>query len=385
MKPISEVRVLDMGQITAGPMASWLLDPLVSEVIKIERPDGGESGRPDPSADSDEMSYAFQSGNYNKKSLGVNIDSEQGQEIVKSLANEADVLIENFRPQTLTELGLGPEELRNENNSLIYCSISGFGHDSAETNQRAYDSTIQAMSGLMNLTGFKGDGPVKLGPSVMDVLPGFVSATAIITALYERKSTGEGQHIDISMQDCAAWMLQSRLPFPNEPTNHGPSRSPEALAGVFETETDWVTISVQDEESCERLKTNIQNTDPAIDWGNSDDAVENVVAEWAAQRPTQEVIKTCSQSGVKASKVQSIEDVAESTHLEQRGAFDQVNYGGESMRLPVSPYTSAKQSASETESREAPEVGEHTDQILSDILGYDRSTLEQLRSENVIN
>jgi crotonobetainyl-CoA:carnitine CoA-transferase CaiB-like acyl-CoA transferase len=113
--------------------------------------------------------------------------------------------------------------------------------------------------------------------------------------------------------------------------------------------------------------------------------VENVVAEWAAQRPTQEVIKTCSQSGVKASKVQSIEDVAESTHLEQRGAFDQVNYGGESMRLPVSPYTSAKRSASETESREAPEVGEHTDQILSEILGYDRATLEQLRSENVIN
>lgn len=378
-----------MGHVTAGPLTSWLIKPFGADIVKIERPGSGEGGRDvrSPSEESDEAGYYFHSKNADKESVSVDIKDDHGREIVLSLAREADVIVENFAPGNLDRFGLGYEDVRAVNESVIHCSISGFGHDNHEKDQRAYDSIMQAMSGLMSVTGYDGDPPTKLGPSVMDNLGGYVAATAILAAVAYRDRTGEGQHIDISMQDCAAWLMQYRLPFDNERTDHQPARSPATPAGVFETADGWITVSVPDNGARDQFADLVEDSASKADVGSTTDTSaerEELVATWAADQSAAEAVAACRDCGLFASEVLTIDDVADSKHLHDRDALREVDCGQERKLLPESVFATALPGRTDPASRGGPALGEHTEEVLSDVLGYEDDKIERLRSDGIV-
>jgi succinate---hydroxymethylglutarate CoA-transferase len=199
---LQNLRVLEFGQIAAGPFAGSLLADLGADVVKVEHPDGGDGMRvwpPLSERDGRVFSENFASLNRNKRSIAVDLKNPTEMESLKSLCAKADVLLENFRPSVLERLGLGYEALAKENPGLVYCSISGYGQKGPYAKKGAFDVTVQAMSGLMSVTGEEGQAPVKCGVPVGDFTAGLYAAYSILAALYRRKSTGKGAYIDCSM------------------------------------------------------------------------------------------------------------------------------------------------------------------------------------------
>jgi succinate--hydroxymethylglutarate CoA-transferase len=201
--PLEGVRVLEFGQIAAGPFAGSLLADLGADVVKVESPGGGDGMRSwpplSPNAQGESFSENFASLNRNKRSIALDLKNEQDLARLKGLCRSADVLVENFRPQVLARYGLGYEALAEDNPGLIFCSISGYGQTGPYARRGAFDVTIQAMSGLMSVTGEEQGGPVKCGVPVGDFCAGLYAAYAIASALLQRQSTGRGTHIDCSM------------------------------------------------------------------------------------------------------------------------------------------------------------------------------------------
>lgn len=200
--PLKGLRVLEFGQIAAGPFAGSLLADLGADVVKVERPDGGDGMRQwPPLSDCNEEVFSenFASLNRNKRSIAVDLKDPASLDRLRGLCKKADVLIENFRPAVLERLGLGYDALSQENPGLVYCSISGYGQRGPYASKGAFDVTVQAMSGLMSVTGEDGRAPVKCGVPVGDFAAGLYAAYAVMAAIYRRQSTGQGAFIDCSM------------------------------------------------------------------------------------------------------------------------------------------------------------------------------------------
>lgn len=202
-KPLAGLKVLEFGQIAAGPFAGSLLADLGADVVKIERPDGGDGMRAWPpfsrAADGAAFSENFASLNRNKRSLAADLKSESGIALLRRLAAKADVMIENFRPGVMARLGLGYEALAADNPGLVYCSISGYGQSGPYAEKGAFDVTVQAISGVMSVTGEEGGAPVKCGVPIGDFCAGLYAAYTILAALIRRRATGKGAYIDCSM------------------------------------------------------------------------------------------------------------------------------------------------------------------------------------------
>ena len=201
--PLAGLRVLEICQIAAGPFAGSLLADLGADVVKIENPDGGDNMRGWPPLTSGEggetYSENFASVNRNKRSICADLKDAKDIALVRKLAGKCDVLIENFRPGVLSRLGLGPDDIRNENPKLIYCSISGYGQEGPYSRKGAFDVAVQGMSGLMSVTGIEGEQPVKCGVPVGDFCAGLYASYAILAALVKARDTGSGSYIDCSM------------------------------------------------------------------------------------------------------------------------------------------------------------------------------------------
>lgn len=219
--PLSHIRVLDLSRVLAGPWASQTLADLGASVIKIEQPEVGDDTRAwgPPFLMNDDGSRSRESGYYlicnrGKRSVTVNLKSPRGQEIIRKMAREADVVLENFKVGTLERLGLGYEQLSKENPRLVYCSITGFGQTGPRAKQPAYDFMIQAMSGLMSITGESDDrpggSPMKIGVPMVDLITGLYSSNAILAALARREVSGEGEHIDMAMLDVGIALLANQ-------------------------------------------------------------------------------------------------------------------------------------------------------------------------------
>jgi succinate--hydroxymethylglutarate CoA-transferase len=202
-RPLAGIRVLELGQIAAGPFAGSLLADLGADVVKVERPDGGDGLRQWPPLSANEQGVAFSENfasiNRNKRSLAADLKDPADVAKVRRLAARADVLIENFRPGVLERLGLDYETLRAESPGLVYCSVSGFGHTGPYASKGAFDLTVQALAGLMSVTGEEGGAPVKCGVPVGDYCAGLYAALTILAALIRKRETGEGGHVDCSM------------------------------------------------------------------------------------------------------------------------------------------------------------------------------------------
>jgi CoA:oxalate CoA-transferase len=246
IKPLSGIRVLDLGRHLAGPTCGMMLGDLGADVIKVERIEGGDDGRTaGPPWVGDESAF-FLSANRNKRSVCLNTKVPEGQEVFRKLAATADVVVENFRPGVMDALNIGYEQMSKINPGIIYCSISGFGEDGPYANRPGLDQIIQGFSGLQRLTGFEGQEPTRVGIPIADLLTGILGAYGILAALHARERTGKGQQINTSLMESMVGTLGFQAVrylngdgVPPPAGNHHPINTPY---GVFQTKDGYVTI-----------------------------------------------------------------------------------------------------------------------------------------------
>jgi CoA:oxalate CoA-transferase len=260
MKLLSNIRVLDLTNVLSGPFATLHLALLGAEVIKIENPTGGDLARALgclPDLNKKQMGTSFLAQNANKKSVTLNLKDQQAKEIFKRLVKTADVVVENFRPDVMTRLGLGYKALSEINPRLIYCAISGFGADGPDAMKPAYDQIIQGLSGEMAINGDERLSPLRAGFPVCDTVGGLNAAFAIMAALYYREKTGEGQFIDVALLDSImplmGWVAANLLIGNQQPVLMGNDNFTAAPSGVFKTKDGYINIAANKQEQWESV------------------------------------------------------------------------------------------------------------------------------------
>jgi CoA:oxalate CoA-transferase len=257
---LSGVRVLDLTNVLAGPFATLHLALLGAEVVKIENPKDGDLARKlgiVPALNEQLMGTSFLAQNANKKSVTLNTKSPEGKEIFRKLVATADVLVENFRPDVMTRLGLGYEALRAINPRLVYCAISGFGQTGPDALKPAYDQIIQGLSGVMAINGDERLNPLRCGFPVCDTVGGLNAAFAVMAALYHRERTGEGQFLDVAMLDSImplmGWVAANLLIGGEQPVLMGNDNFTAAPSGTFQTKDGHINIAANKQEQWEAL------------------------------------------------------------------------------------------------------------------------------------
>lgn len=278
--PLKHIRILDLSRIMAGPWAGQILADLGAEVIKVERAGVGDDTRrwgPPYLKDRDGRDTAesgyFLSVNRGKKSIEVDIASTEGQAVIKALAAESDIVLENFKVGTLARYGLGPEDLQAVNPGLIYCSVTGFGQDGPRAQNVAYDFMIQAMGGLMSVTGVPdgepGAGPQKVGIPIVDIMTGMYATISVLAALAERSQSGRGDTVDIAMLDVATAMLANQamnhLVSGDTPTRKGNKHPNIQPQDVFAVRDGHIVLAVGNDEQFQRFAEAIGRPDLADD------------------------------------------------------------------------------------------------------------------------
>lgn len=401
-KPLAGLRVIGMEQQVAGPYCTMMLADQGADVIKIERPGSGDSAREGAPIVRNEagerVSGYFLRFNRNKRSLTLNTQSEDGRAIFKKLAAQADVIVENFRPGLMKRLGLDYDTLRAENPRLIYASISGFGTldelQGPYSQRPAYDIVAQAMGGLMNTCGAADGPPTWLGVALGDIVSGIMAAQGILLALLARATTGEGQYVDISMYDTmtalaersiTAYSLTEKvLTRGREPfmAPWGPFQTRDgAVALIVPTEADWAKFcrAIGRDDLLDNQEFNSGPGRAA----HMQDTLGPIIDEWMRQRGKAEVVETLLKAGLPVGPVQDAAEVYDCAHIAARGLLiDVPDPVLGTARLVGSPIKLSE--SLEARRDPAPRLGEHTDAILHDLLGYDDGTINELRGAQVI-
>ncbi len=382
--PLEGVRVLDLSRVLTGPYCSMMLGDMGAEVIKVERPDGGDDTRGWGPPWVGEQSHYFLSINRNKRSLGLDLKAQGAREIARELVRRSDVVLENFRPGTAERLGLDYETLCDINPDIVYCSISGFGQDGPHRDRAAYDLIIQGMGGLMGVTGGEGSEPIRVGVAVADIGAGMYAAYAIASALFRRERTGEGEYIDVSMMDVqVSWMTymahyyfaSGELP-PRRASAH-PSIVPYQS---FPTADGWINITAGNDKLWAALAP-LVGMDPA-DYPTNADRVENReavvegISAATVEKTRDEWLDILSRAGVPSGPVYTMRDLFEDPHVDHRRMRVPVVHPGEGeisvLGVPV------KMRKNPGAIREAPPLlGGHTRAILSE-LGFEEAQIEAL-------
>lgn len=263
--PLSGVRVLDLTNVLAGPFACHQLAHMGAEVIKVEAPRRGDLARnlgADPELSAAGMGISFLAQNAGKKSVTVNLKDRRGADLLRGLAREADVLIENFRPGVMARLGLGPEVLRQDNPRLIYCAISGFGQDGPWVNRPAYDQIVQGASGVMSITGDADSAPMRVGYPLSDTVGGLTAAMAVCAALHAEPRGGE---IDVSMLEATlatmGWVVSNYLIGGVKPAPHGNENTTSAPSGAFQAADGLLNIAANKDEQWHALARHLDRED----------------------------------------------------------------------------------------------------------------------------
>jgi crotonobetainyl-CoA:carnitine CoA-transferase CaiB-like acyl-CoA transferase len=396
-KPLAGIRVIDLTRVLAGPFCTMNLADLGAEVIKIEMPGRGDDSRgyspilPNTNGDS---GY-FYSINRGKKSVTLDLGSEEGQGIFVELARHADVVVENFAPGTIERFNLGYATLAAANPGVVLCSISGFGQTGPMANTPAYDIVAQALGGTMSITGYPGGEPVRCGVSIGDLAAALYGVIAILAALRLREHTGIGQHLDIAMLDCQVALLEDALarystyrkvPQPLgtrhpsiTPFQHFRASDDYFVAGAG-NEALWLkfcdAIAMSELKSDPRFQTNADRTGHHAE-------LETILNHHFATRARSYWLERLSAAGVPCAPIANVEEVSQNPHLLERRMIlraDHPSYEG--LIVPGTPLKRAGSSA-QPDTR-APKLGEHTDSVLREVLGYDEERLAALRGRGII-
>ena len=372
------LRVLELARFQAGPRGGMLLSDLGAEVIKIEPPGGEETRRHPPMVRG--QSVYFSVYNRGKKSICLDLRHPKGKEIFAALVPTADVVLENFRPGVMAAMGFDYDRLRALNPSIILTSVSGFGQFGPYRDRPAFDSLGQAMGGLMSLTGQVEGHPVGTASSVVDRYTALHATIGTLAALRHRERTGEGQLVDVCLLDSALTMVEI-------PTSYYLATGQEGGEGgrpPYRAKDGWVVIAAAGRDMAGRLMKIVGGPDDDTPLAGSSPAADRraKIDAWCAAHSVEEVCKTLMDAGIPVAPVRTIPEVAKDAHLWEREMLvkrpDAV--AGE-MYLPGA---TVKLSKTPARVGVVPTAGQHTDEVLTDLLRYDRAALDALRAAGAI-
>ena len=394
-RPLDGITILDLTWVLSGPYASMVLCDLGAEVIKVERPPFGDISRTTgPYLDG--FSAYFFAVNRGKRSVPMNLASDEGRELFLRLAERADVVMENFTPGVMERLGLGWEVLRARNPRVVFARTSGFGQTGPYSQRPALDIVVQAMGGVMSITGEAGGSPVRPGVSYGDITAGLYTAVGILAALHERERSGLGQELDISMLDCqvsvlenaiARYAISGKVPGP-EGTRH-PTATPFQ---AFPTAEGWVVVAlgfgVTDQWPllCGLLGTTELIDDPRFNTGPKRPAnhaqLEPLLVEAFRRRAASEWIEEFLAAGIPCGPINTIADMVSDPQIQHRGMIKEMDHW--SGRLPI-PNTPVRLSRNETGVKGLPpDYGADTESVLGDLLGISAEEVGQLAARGVV-
>ncbi len=402
--PLSDIRVLDLTRILAGPTGTQVLGDLGADVIKVERPGEGDDTRKwgppflkDKNGnDMGESSY-FLAANRNKRSLSVDIAKPEGQALIKELLKDCDVLVENFKVGGLEKYGLSYDQLRDDFPGLIYCSITGFGQTGPYAPRPGYDYLVQGIGGIMSLTGEPEGEPVKVGVGISDIVCGMYAMIAILAALHERKTSGLGQWIDMSLLDSqVAWLVNEGMNYllsGNVPKRLGNAHANIVPYQLFPTSDGHVIIAVGNDSQFQRF-CSVAGLDGCADdlrFATNPARLENrdaliaLIGEATQKRTMQDWLESLEAAGVPCAPVNDLHQVFEDPQVMSRAmriSMENEVAAGGSVDLIGSPI---KMSRTPVSYRQAPpRLGEHTNEILSSELKLNEERIQALREMGVI-
>ena len=395
MMDLSDVRVLDLSRVLAGPYCSMILADLGAEVIKVEMPGRGDDSRAFPPFLHGESLYYINL-NRGKRSITLNLKHPEGRRIFLELVKRSDVLLENFRPGTMERLGLGYEALKRVNPRLIYAAISGFGRTGPYRHRAAYDIIAQAMGGLLSVTGWPDSPPTRVGTAIGDILAALFCCIGILAALWAREQTGRGQLIDVAMVDSVFASLEN---IPQRYFVEGviPGRIGNRYEFVYPYDSfraldGWVIIGVANDRiwrrfieatglrhlaEDERFKTNPSRVE-------HHEELKREIEAWTSKRRVKEIVELLNGYGVPAAPIYTVKDIVKDEHIaEAREMVISLNQPGIGrVNLLGSPIK-----MSETRPRPrgpAPRLGGDTEEVLREILGLKPEEIERLREMGAI-
>lgn len=393
--PLSGIRILEMGQLIAGPFAGSLLAYFGAEVIKIEPP-----GKGDPLRQwrvvRNGTSLWWHSLGRNKKSITVNLREESGRDLVRQLAAQCDVLVENFRPGTLEKWGLAPETLKTDNEQLIIARISGYGQTGPYASRPGFASVCEGIGGFRYVNGFPGDAPVRPNLSLGDSLAGLHAAFGVALALIERnRAGGSGQVVDVAIYESIFNMLEAVIP---EYDGAGIMREPSGstLTGIAPTNTyrcndgRFIVIGANGDSIFKRLMLAMSRPDLAEDPRLAENQgrvthqqeLDDAITAWTSSVSSEEALHVLDGADVPAGPIYNAADMLADPHYNAREMFHQVEIDGKPLKIPA--MTPKLDSTPGRTRWSGPQVGAHNQEILGTLLGLDATALANLKERGVI-
>ena len=391
-RPLEGIRIIDLTEVLAGPYCSYQLALLGANVIKVERPRIGDWVRERAAKpDADGMSAGYLAQNANKRSIVVDLKQPCGVEVVAALTRGADVFLENYSPGTAARLGLGAERLMGEQPKLVYTSISGYGQDGPMAPRPAYDHVVQAVSGVMSVTGTPETAPTRIGPPMIDYIAGIYAAFAVLAALRERDRTGRGQRVDVAMLDCAlaamasfvsGWLNSGVRPQPAGNT----AASGAAASGVFETARGKLGLAANQDKQIAALARTIGRVEMLDDPRFSTDtarrenraALREILDAAFATASASEWEERLSAAHVPAGEVREIPEILASEQVRARGVVHALRDRASGATLYAQGAGFKINGIVPAPTEAPPRLGEHTDAVLREA-GYGDAQIAELR------
>jgi formyl-CoA transferase len=395
MGPLADIKVLELGQLIAGPFCTRLLAEFGAQVIKIESPDGGDPLRQWRKLyEGKSLWWLLQA--RNKQSVTINLKTTQGQEIVRRLAQDADVVVENFRPGTMEKWGLGYEDLSRENPGLVMVRLSGYGQTGPNRDKPGFGAIAEAMGGLRHVTGYPDRPPVRVGISLGDAVASLYGVIGALMALRNRDSNGgRGQVVDVALYEAVFSLMESLLPeydvygFVRE--RSGASLPGIAPSGTYTTrDRKYVVIGANGDSIFKRMMTAIGRDDLAHDpqLARNDgralrgDELDEAIGAWCGEHDLEEVLAVLDEADVPSGKIFDVADIVNDLHYRARGMIEEAKLSdGKPFKIPgVVPKLSDTPGGTRWL---GPDLGEHTQSVLS-ALGYDEDRIQELRTKGVV-
>jgi len=392
--PFDNLVVLDLTRVLAGPYAAMMLADYGADVIKIEAPETGDDSRAFGPFIGQESAY-FMSLNRGKRSMTLNLKVPEAVALFKEMAGKADVLLENYRPGTMEKFGLGYDVLKQLNPRLIYASCSGFGQTGPYMKQPAYDVIVQGMGGLMSITGQEGGEPTKAGASIGDIAAGLFTMIGVATALYARDRTGHGQMVDVAMLDCQVAILENAIAryvtSGVVPVPVGNRHSSITPFDAFKAQDGYVIIAVGNDKlwagfcrlvgrpelvGDERFQTNNART-------RNQRQLKSILNQIFLSGTVEHWISALNGAGVPCGPINTVEQLLQDPQIEAREMIVDIEHPvAGHLRMPGLPIKFSETPGEV--SRPAPLLGQHTSEILAELLGFDAERVAALRTSHAI-
>ena len=407
--PLDRIRVLDITQWYSGPYATLLLSGLGAEVIKISSPKigdpvanappfAGAEGVSFKKLDEDDIGLAYLKRNRGKKSITLNLKDERGVSLFYDLVKRSDVIVENFRFGVTKRLGIDYEAVKRFNPEIIYCSITGYGNNGPDKELKAYDTMIQAASGLMSITGNTNEAPLKAGSAISDGISGTFAAMSIISAVFNKFRTGKGDFIDVAMSDCL-FSLVFDEPLDCYRTLGVPERQGNRITrfspfNSYKSKDQWIVIGAATDKDWKNILNVIGRNDlqehvdfSRIEWRlENNSVIDQLISDWCESRKSNEISMLLNQNEIPNSIVMNIDEILERQQTLERNMVERIQHPSKG-ELPFAHAAAFPIKFSQAKTgylSAAPSLGEHTDEILSEILELDEGQIFEMRKNGII-